>query len=254
MRCFSFPVNLTLRQRWIEALHRKNFEPSKSAVVCSKHFRDEDVDRTSLSIVHLRADAVPSVFDAFPSYLQLKARGRKPPKERSTPSTSAAASNVLLSSPAAAAQSTASDVPVYVLDCSLSEVEETPTPRKTALKRKLCHAEGQLRSCRKRIKVLMQSKRRLQKRNADSKAVIDDMRKKDISSESLSVLQNAAGGVNDLIKRRATKQLGTPCQVPYSPELRTFARTLHFYSPHAYRYVRKMFDTCLPHPRTITKW
>ena len=184
----------------------------------------------------------------------MKARARKPPKERSTPSTSAAASNVLPSSPAAAAQSTASGVPVHVLDCSLSQVEESPTPRKTALKQKLCYAEGQLRSCRKRIKVLMQSKRRLQKRNADLKAVIDDMRKNDIiSSESLSVLQNAAGGVNDLIKRRAAKQLGTPCQVPYSPELRTFALTLHFYSPHAYQYVRKMFDTCMPHPRTITK-
>jgi len=106
-------------------------------------------------------------------FRQLKARARKPPKERSTPSTSAAASNVLPSSPAAAAQSTASGVPVHVLDCSLSQVEESPTPRKTALKRKLCYAEGQLRSCRKRIKVLMQSKRRLQKRNADLKAVIE---------------------------------------------------------------------------------
>ena len=30
--------------------------------------------------------------------------------------------------------------------------------------------------------------------------------------------------------------------------------TLHFYSPHAYRYVRKMFNTSLPHPHTVEKW
>ena len=30
--------------------------------------------------------------------------------------------------------------------------------------------------------------------------------------------------------------------------------TLHFYSPKAYGYVRKAFDTCLPHPKTLAKW
>ena len=61
-------------------------------------------------------------------------------------------------------------------------------------------------------------------------------------------------GVNDLLKRRAAKQSGGVYKVSYSPELRSFALTLHFYSPMAYRYVRKMFDTCLPHPRTLEKW
>lgn len=40
----------------------------------------------------------------------------------------------------------------------------------------------------------------------------------------------------------------------YSPELRCFALTLNFYSPIAYKYVRKTFGTCLPHPRTLSKW
>ena len=30
--------------------------------------------------------------------------------------------------------------------------------------------------------------------------------------------------------------------------------TLHFYSPKAYSYVRKAFDTCLPHTKTLAKW
>ena len=40
----------------------------------------------------------------------------------------------------------------------------------------------------------------------------------------------------------------------YSPELREFALTLHFYSTAAYNYVRRKFNTCLPHPKTISKW
>ena len=136
---------------------------------------------------------------------------------------------------------------------SLSEVSSpNNSPDKVVLKRKLKFAEDQLNSQRKRIKILLQSKRRLQKRNADLKNVIADLRKSDImSSESLSVLHNSAGGVNDLIKRRSAKQLGFTQPLVYSPELRSFALTLHFYSPHAYRYVRKMSDTCLPQPRTI---
>lgn len=68
------------------------------------------------------------------------------------------------------------------------------------------------------------------------------------------VLEECGSGVQDLLKRQVAKKSNKPVPVPYSPELRSFALTLHFYSPHAYRYVRKTFDTCLPHPRTIEKW
>lgn len=40
----------------------------------------------------------------------------------------------------------------------------------------------------------------------------------------------------------------------YSPALRTFALTLHYYSTKAYNYVRKVFNLSLPHPHTIHKW
>lgn len=40
----------------------------------------------------------------------------------------------------------------------------------------------------------------------------------------------------------------------YSPRLRTFAITLHFYSPKGYRYVRSIFDNKLPSVSTIRKW
>lgn len=39
-----------------------------------------------------------------------------------------------------------------------------------------------------------------------------------------------------------------------TPELRSFALTLNFYSSSAYNYVRKKFNKCLPHPSTLRKW
>jgi hypothetical protein len=40
----------------------------------------------------------------------------------------------------------------------------------------------------------------------------------------------------------------------YSPEIRSFALTLHFYSPKAYNYVRKHWNKLLPHPSTLRQW
>lgn len=40
--------------------------------------------------------------------------------------------------------------------------------------------------------------------------------------------------------------------VIYTGGMKIFAKTLFFYSPKAYKYVRKLFT--LPHPSTIRKW
>ena len=42
--------------------------------------------------------------------------------------------------------------------------------------------------------------------------------------------------------------------VKYSPELKSLALTLQFYSTKAYNYVRKMFKNALPHPHHISSW
>ena len=65
-----FPKDPVRRQQWIAAVRRQNFVPSATAVLCTRHFRDEDVDRTSLATVRIREDAVPCIFPAFPAYLQ----------------------------------------------------------------------------------------------------------------------------------------------------------------------------------------
>jgi len=50
------------------------------------------------------------------------------------------------------------------------------------------------------------------------------------------------------------KQLNMQTGKLITPELRSFALSLHFYSPTAYKYVRQTFNKCLPHPSTLRKW
>lgn len=205
---FRFPSAPDIRQHWIDALRRKDFTPSRTAVLCSKHFRPEDFDRTSLSSIRLRDHVVPSIFPAFPAYLQPRQTSRKPPKDRSTfnttsfpadtdPTPSAvtevrSTSNTTSSSacadpaPSTVTQPTTSN-PNLGMGTSSTDSQEIPeTPRKTALKRKLEHVEKQLVSSRKKIKLLLQSKRRLMKKNAALKNIITDLRKHDLMGQDIA--------------------------------------------------------------------
>ena len=38
---FSFSIDFDIRNRWIKFVNRKDWEPSSSSVVCSKHFEDK---------------------------------------------------------------------------------------------------------------------------------------------------------------------------------------------------------------------
>ncbi|XP_064487369.1 uncharacterized protein LOC135399567 [Ornithodoros turicata] len=56
------PKNQQRRAAWLHALgYPPDREPSKYSSICSLHFREEHIDRTSLSSVRLRDDAVPTV-------------------------------------------------------------------------------------------------------------------------------------------------------------------------------------------------
>lgn len=47
---------------------------------------------------------------------------------------------------------------------------------------------------------------------------------------------------------------GRPPNAKFNENVRKFVLTLNFYSPRAYRYIRRKFDKHLPHPSTIQKW
>lgn len=53
---------------------------------------------------------------------------------------------------------------------------------------------------------------------------------------------------NNLNRKKAKKS------IKYTPALKRFCLTLNYYSPKAYDYVRHSFNTCLPHPSTLSRW
>ncbi|XP_046658532.1 THAP domain-containing protein 2-like [Homalodisca vitripennis] len=40
----SFPKGAEQRQRWINAVRRKDWEPNRHSRLCSSHFREADID------------------------------------------------------------------------------------------------------------------------------------------------------------------------------------------------------------------
>ena len=129
------------------------------------------------------------------------------------------------------------------------------TPRKVALKRQLASFQRLNAAYQKKLKVCIQAKRRLIKRTKNLQTALQDCKRKNIlTANNLNVLESLSKPIYDLVERQCAKSSSRSLPVKYSPELRTFALTLHFYSPKAYSYVRKKVNLCLPHPRTLGKW
>lgn len=136
------------------ATRRENFNPGKYAHICSKHFAEEAIDRTSLSCVRIREDGVPSIFDAFPKHLQKRVVKRKPPAPRK---------NII--------SEALQEIPVNdATDSETANKENrctnmpTVSPCEENLKRKLAQTELQLTAAKKKIKVLHQAKRCLKQK------------------------------------------------------------------------------------------
>ena len=77
-----FQKTSILRKEWVRAMRREDFSPTRFSRLCSKHFKNEDFDR-SLNTVRLPDGAVPCIFEAFPAHLNREEKPkRKTPKVR----------------------------------------------------------------------------------------------------------------------------------------------------------------------------
>ncbi|KAE9523184.1 hypothetical protein AGLY_016417 [Aphis glycines] len=212
----QFPLNRpNILKKWVHAMKRKNFTPTKYSYLCSEHFGPNDYQiRPGADIKLLLEYAVPSIFKGFPTHLQKKKNCRR----------------------------------------QLVRINESSN------KSIQCNIEiPKEKHLRNKIKILQQ---RLKRRDTKIKSLKDNkycsliinIKKNIPSSDKVTMmLEEQFGGLPLALivherKAKTAKKKGTR----YYTEMKEFAKTLYFYSPRAYKYVRTLF--LLPHHSTIRSW
>lgn len=132
----------------------------------------------------------------------------------------------------------------------------TCSPRKKKLCRRIIDLRHRISDKNKQIKRIQSKNRYLKKKVASLKTILTELESKNLlDAENVGILSRLGVGQRELIQRQDIKsRTGTIVRKRYSPQLKSFALTLNFYSSKAYQYVRKTFNTCLPSLRTLAKW
>lgn len=125
----------------------------------------------------------------------------------------------------------------------------------STLRKKLIKTKGILKNKERTIKLKKRQFQSLQNRIKGLKEVITDLRRKNMVSENCFSCLNSISdqGVKEFVER-AIKNGKKLSKRQYPPALRSFAITLHFYSPRAYNYVRKKMNMALPAPSVLRSW
>ena len=125
------------------------------------------------------------------------------------------------------------------------------SPRK--LKAQLEQSNAEVVGLKKNLKTSQQKSRCLRRRVKSLKAIVKVVHEKLLISSGCEAMQTFSGVPSELMKRMISgKASGKGCK--YSPELRSFALTLQFYSTKAYEFVRRTFNLSLPHQSQIRRW
>jgi len=223
---YRFPLaKPELLAKWMAAMRRDKWTPKATDVICSEHF-DRQCLRVYCNTVHLKEDAVPTLF-SFPAHLQKPVCRRR-----------------VLSRPSAAA------VPVTMhhsyatlasprgVKRKYEQIAQREKRRRVAVSAKLKNVRRQLVRCRARLHTM--------------RDVITELkRRRDITAEAVALLERCFGDIPAEMLKRKLKGHTTDV---YSANIKAFALTLHFYSPKAYNFVRQSFVNALPHVSTLRRW
>ena len=173
-----FPPQQERRDKWIEAVSRKDWKPNTNSVLCSKHF-GKGAHRVPPNLPGRRAmlypNAVPTIFPEYPAYL----RPPQPKKRRvlsrdaaNTPSSSAETTEDLHTVqtdtvPAEAAEPVVPDIPLILRSDAPQEGRG----------RKKTTPEAKIPKLRRRIKTLQQRIRRFEKKERVQRNLIGILEK-----------------------------------------------------------------------------
>ena len=220
--------NPQLLQKWIQAIRRENWQPTQYSYICSKHFDDSCfVVRPGKSGHRLHEHAVPSIFN-FPEHLQKKDTKRKPPAKRKMPE------------PKPKQESPSKVVRCIGMDHTYSSTKKCPSATITKLS--------------KELKAIREKVRRRDRRIHNLNDLFKSLKEKQfVADKKLQLLQhNFSGTAKHLFQNQQKNQQSGKHENRYSEETKQFAMTLHYYSPKAYEFTRKVL--ALPHASSIRGW
>ncbi len=214
-------------------MKRDDWKPSKYSVLCEKHFKLDDYAMPGIQSMeyadqtkkYLKPDAVPSVFN-FPPHLVQVAKHRNPPAKRKAP------------------------IP-----------EEQTNPKKKRpnqpdvqdhgysmpTEKVIAKLKKSLQQKRKKIRALRSKNLRKEKTIKGLVKKLEDMQHLS-KDQSQSLLSNFGHMTRDIFINEQ-KNTNKSKSSRYADTIKQFAVSLHFYSPRAYKFVRRSLH--LPCPSTI---
>ena len=218
---FSHP-NSELLAKWMQAMRRKDWQPTKNSFPCSEYFEPSCFVIWPGKICYrLNPGVIPSIFPAFPEHLQKSTTKRKSP----TKGKQLAAGLQAQASPSKLLKR-------IETDHTYAASEQSTSDKVQKLKR-------QLRALREKV-----WRRTIRINNM--KNLLKSMQEKDlIAKNEQKYLHRNFGGITQEIFENELRRL-------YTRETKQFAMTLHYYSPKAYEFVCKIF--ALPHSSGVRTW
>ena len=185
----------------------------------------------------LHPEAIPSIFPTLKQYYQKSYKRRKSPTKRK------------YLSPAKVAKS-------IVIDHSYENPEKVELGNIVSETDKQMEAlKGRVKKLKAKVKVLNQKLRRQGMRIQTLQDLMTALKEEEcISNQQIDLIyHNFEGVAKQLFSDQARNMTFTnKMSNRYSQETKQFAMTLHYYSPKAYDFARKVLH--LPHPSSIRSW
>jgi len=199
---YRFPLaKPELLAKWMAAMRRDKWTPKATDVICSEHF-DRQCLRVYCNTVHLKEDAVPTLF-SFPAHLQKPVCRRRvlsrpsaaavspaQSADADTPSTSTGSVSAAAAVPVTMHHSYATLASPRGVKRKYEQIAQREKRRRVAVSAKLKNVRRQLVRCRARLHTM--------------RDVITELkRRRDITAEAVALLERCFGDIPaEMLKRK----------------------------------------------------
>ena len=222
-----FPLSRPeLLHKWVQAVRRDKWTPNKNSYICSEHFHSSCfIIKPGVVGKRLHPEAIPSIFPTLKEYYQNSYKRRKSPVKQKYLS------------------------PTKIVE-SVSKDHSYENPEKIELgdivsetDKEIETLQNKMNKLKAKVKVLNQKPHRRHKKIQTLEDLMAVLQADEcISNDQLYLIQhNFEGVAKQLFSDQAQNvTFSNNMSNRYSQETKQFAMTLHYYSPKAYDFARKV--------------